>query len=196
MIIINKQQKITVLSVFLFLFVSIESLASQSDWMHYGGDEGGGRYSSLSQINRANVGQLEVAWKYKTGHLDRVPENLAFLKKMVGFQVTPIILPDDVGGALILCTPFNEIIALNPINGEKKWSYDPKIDLRPFAGRFSCRGLAQWRNPKLQLTEICAHSLFLAANDKRLIAVDAQTGELCPAFGNNGIVDVTPVIKI
>ena len=53
-----------------------------------------------------------------------------------------------------------------------------KIDLRPFAGRFSCRGLAQWRNPNLQLTEICAHSLFLAANDKRLIAVDAQTGSV------------------
>ena len=192
---VPSKQYIKIYSLLLFLFISIHSLASESDWMQYGGDEGGGRYSTLSQINRDNVGQLEVAWKYKTGHLDRVPEKLSFLKKMVGFQVTPIMLPNDVGGLLILCTPFNEIIALDSINGTKKWSYDPKIDLRPFAGRFSCRGLAQWRNPNLQLTEICAHSLFLATNDKRLIAVDAKTGTPCPTFGENGVVDVTPIIK-
>ena len=57
-------------------------LAVESDWMQYGGHEGGGRYSDLSQINRDNVDKLEVAWKYKTGHLDRVPEKLSFLKKL------------------------------------------------------------------------------------------------------------------
>ena len=57
----------------ILLLLTMHALASESDWMQYGGDEGGGRYSALSQINRDNVGQLEVAWKYKTGHLDGVP---------------------------------------------------------------------------------------------------------------------------
>jgi quinoprotein glucose dehydrogenase len=131
-----------ILANVIFMFSAV---AAESDWPQYAGDEGGSRYSHLDQINRENIQDLEVAWTYKTGHLDRVPGHLSFLRKLVGFQVTPIILPEDVGGYLVFCTPFNEIIALNGATGEKVWNYDPKIDLRPFAGRFNCRGLAQWR---------------------------------------------------
>jgi len=169
--------------------------SKESDWLQYGGDEGGSRYSKLNQINTLNVKDLEVAWTYKTGHLDRIPEQLSFLRKLVGFQVTPIILPDDVGGNLVFCTPFNEVIALNAATGQQVWFYDPKIDLRPFAGRFNCRGLAQWRNPEKTLSEVCSHSLYLAASDKRLIALDAKTGVPCPEFGSQGIVNVLPYIK-
>jgi quinoprotein glucose dehydrogenase len=31
-------------------------------WPAYGGDAGGTRYSSLTQITPANVGRLQVAW--------------------------------------------------------------------------------------------------------------------------------------
>ena len=51
-----------------------------------------------------------------------------------------------------------------------------KIDLTPFAGRFNCRGLAQWRDPDADPNQVCTHSLFLATSDKRLIALDAATG--------------------
>ena len=166
-----------------------------SDWMQYGGHEGGGRYSPLNQINKDNVHNLEVAWTFKTGHLDRVPEKLSFLRKLVGFQVTPIILPGDVGGHLVLCTPFNEVIALDPASGEQRWFYNPKINLMPLAGRFNCKGLSQWRDPEVNLDQLCAHSLFMATNDKRLIALDARTGNPCPDFGENGQVEVTPYIK-
>jgi quinoprotein glucose dehydrogenase len=40
-----------------------------SDWGYYGGDMFGQRYSSLDQINRANVRRLTVAWTYRTGEL-------------------------------------------------------------------------------------------------------------------------------
>lgn len=39
------------------------------DWPVYGGDAGGGRYSALEQIDRSNVGGLEVAWTFRTGEL-------------------------------------------------------------------------------------------------------------------------------
>ena len=42
------------------------------DWPVYGGDSGSMRYSSLKQINRTNVRQLQVTWSYdarRTAHI-------------------------------------------------------------------------------------------------------------------------------
>jgi quinoprotein glucose dehydrogenase len=39
------------------------------DWPAYGGTHAAQRYSSLAQINRDNVSQLERAWEYRTGDL-------------------------------------------------------------------------------------------------------------------------------
>jgi hypothetical protein len=41
------------------------SAAADRDWPTVGGDKGCSRYSSLSQINRRNVNQLQVAWLYQ-----------------------------------------------------------------------------------------------------------------------------------
>jgi quinoprotein glucose dehydrogenase len=43
---------------------------TRSEWHYYGGDEGGSRYSNLSQINRENVRELRRAWTYHTGELN------------------------------------------------------------------------------------------------------------------------------
>ncbi len=37
------------------------------DWPVYGGDPGGMKYSPLTQINRSNVHELELAWTWGTG---------------------------------------------------------------------------------------------------------------------------------
>lgn len=41
--------------------------AGSVDWLHYGNDQGGSRFSPLQQINRDNVKQLKVAWEYRLG---------------------------------------------------------------------------------------------------------------------------------
>ena len=46
------------------LMVSVSQAAS---WPDYGGTPDQSRYSSLRQINRSNVKQLQVAWSYDTG---------------------------------------------------------------------------------------------------------------------------------
>ena len=159
-------------------------------WPTYAGAEGGTRYSPLNQINRSNVEDLEIVWTYNTGHLDLAPQ----LRPMVGFQVTPILLPEEAGRHLVLCDPLNRIMALNPATGEERWLFDPEIDLRPFAGRFNCRGVTHWRDPEAAAADACAHRLILATNDRRLVAVDARTGQPCAGFGEDGFVDVTPII--
>lgn len=159
-------------------------------WPTYAGSEGGTRYSPLNQINRSNVEDLEIAWIYNAGHLEREPQ----LRPMVGFQVTPILLPEEAGRHLVLCDPLNRIMALDPATGEERWLFDPEIDLRPFAGRFNCRAVTYWRDPEAAEADACAHRLILATNDRRLVAVDARGGEPCTDFGELGFVDVTPII--
>src|ERR1700693_3154876 len=40
---------------------------SHSTWRDYGGASDSAQYSELAQIDRSNVGRLEVAWSYPTG---------------------------------------------------------------------------------------------------------------------------------
>jgi len=42
---------------------------SDSGWPAYGADAGGSRYSSLAQIDTANVSELRVAWVFRTGEM-------------------------------------------------------------------------------------------------------------------------------
>src|SRR3954468_2783357 len=83
-------------------------------WEHWGGDRGGMRYSPLAQITPDNVGQLVRAWEFHTGDLaTRAPD----IMKRTKFEATPLFAEDS----LIFCTPFNEVIALDPGSGAQKW---------------------------------------------------------------------------
>ena len=56
---------------------------------------------------------------------------------------TPIL----AGNSLVFCTPFNEVIALDPGTGAERWRFDPKIDLdQQPANQFVCRGVAYWQD--------------------------------------------------
>jgi len=162
-----------------------------SQWPQYGGHEGGGRYSSLAQINRTNVADLELAWSYRTRAQQLHPDLIA----KSGYQATPILLTPEAGGHLVTCTPFNRVIALNPVTGEEVWVFDPKLDTdNRAAGRFNCRGVSQWSAKDAQPLQFCEHRIVLATNDRRLIAIDSTTGKHCPDFGDKGEFDVTPII--
>ena len=68
--------------------------AQRSDWPQVGGNQGGARYSRLSQINRKNVWRLERAWTWRHGEFEKFPERRPF----AGFHATPILLPAAAGG--------------------------------------------------------------------------------------------------
>src|SRR3954453_6006636 len=149
-------------------------------WEHWGGDRGGSRFSPLNQITPGNVGNLVRAWEFRTGDLDvRAPE----VMKRTKFQATPLLVEDS----LIFCTPFNEVIALDPGSGAQKWRYDPKISTaqRP-ANRYNCRGVAYWVDTQAAENAACRARIFMGTNDARVIALDARTGIPCTGFGNNG----------
>jgi len=167
------------------------SVAGAQTWMHYGGDAGGSRFSGMTEIDRENVGDLELAWQYRTGAIEANPK----LKMFLDFQATPILLPAEAGGHLMVCDPFSKVIALDPATGEERWVFDPEVDKRPYAGRFKCRGIEQWQDPLARPDAVCAYRLFMPTPDRRLIALDARSGELCQDFGEEGTVNVEPIIR-
>lgn len=164
--------------------------ARSDGWTSYGGDPGGSRYSTLNQINRGNVGKLELAWQFRTGAVRNNPE----LKAMIDFQATPILLPPEAGGHLVVCDPFNKVFALDPASGAERWSWDPQINKTPYAGRFKCKGAAYWQDTAAPRVTACAFRLFMPTADKRLFALDARNGRLCAEFGNQGVVDFEPLL--
>ncbi len=162
------------------LLAQASTLAAEPGWDFYGGDAGGQRFSEAALVTPANIGGLRRQWLYRTGDATRRP---ATLMRRVKFQTTPILVADK----LVLCSSFNEVIALDPASGAEAWRFDPKLatDLRP-ANRFNCRGVAQWRDGKAAPAAPCALRILTATADARLIALDARTGLACTDFGERG----------
>lgn len=160
-----------------------QSPGERSSWSAYGGDAGGSRYSSLSQINRDNVERLELAWTYRTGD---VSDGTRYRRKSK-FEATPIML----NGVLYFSTPFNRVIALDPATGSELWTYDTKIDRN---GNYSeglvSRGVAAWEDGE-RPDATCGRRIYLGTLDARLIALDAATGKPCSDFGDAGQIDLT-----
>jgi quinoprotein glucose dehydrogenase len=158
------------------LFAAVPAFA----WEHWGGDRGGTRFSPLAQITPANVGNLVRAWEFRTGDLDsRAPAAMARTK----FEATPLFVEESV----IFCSPFNEVIALDPGSGAQKWRYDPKISTTQRPGnRYTCRGVTYWVDDQAAEGATCRARIFMGTNDVRVIALDARTGVPCVDFGANG----------
>ena len=96
-----------------------------------------------------------------------------------------------VEDSLILCSPFNEVIALDPGTGAQKWRFDPKISTAQRPGnRYNCRGVAHWVDDRAADGAACHSRIFMGTNDARLIALDAKTGMPCGDFGNGGAVKI------
>lgn len=165
------------------LLLADAAQGAEAGWPLYGGDAGGQRYSSAGDITPTNVGRLGVAWTYSTRDVASKGEAM----RRAALEATPIL--DE--GKLFLCSPFDEVSALDPGNGHEIWHFDPKIDPRiHYPNSFVCRGVAWWHAPTKKTG--CASRIFLATNDRRLIALDSTTGVPCPQFGNGGTVRISP----
>ena len=127
------------------------------------GGEGNARYSTLDQITKENVRQLQVAWTYESGDHFEASE----------MQSNPVV----VDGLLYVTTPTLKVVAIDAVTGREVWKYDPSGGTGP-RSRFRHRGVAvhadrvmvTWRN--------------------FLIALDRKTGQPIPTFGADGRVDL------
>lgn len=172
---------------------------SGNDWPAWGRNTAGNRFVQFDQINTKNVQNLEVAWTFRTGDL---------AVDGAEYQVTPLKIDDTV----YLCTPLNKIIALDATTGAEKWRFDPQPEqVESVQGWKRCRGVGYADLDELAATPVrhdtqtspetttealtaattCRKRIIETTIDARILAVDAETGELCRDFGDNGFVDLT-----
>jgi quinate dehydrogenase (quinone) len=167
----------------------------QQNWSSYGNTAGGSRFAALDQITRDNVNNLEVAWTFHTGDTPISPTGNG-----AEDQETPL----QIGDRVYLCTPHNNVIAVDADSGKKIWERD--INARAEVWN-RCRGLAYFdatlppaqptlasATPVLPATIAaranCQRRLLMNTIDARLVAIDADSGALCEGFGNGGFVDL------
>ena len=133
--------------------------SAASEWHVYGGP-GQTRYSPLTQIARANVGSLQVAWTFDT-------------REEGGLQTSPIV----VGGVLYGLTPTHKVIALDAATGRRRWTFDSGI-----VGRGPNRGLMYWSDG--------TRRRVFTGQDTSIYALDADTGRAVTDFGAAGRIDL------
>src|SRR5882672_9048125 len=180
------------LLLFMLLASVVDTVKAQSTgdagWPTYSNDSDGTRFSPAQQINRGNVGQLKVAWTFRTGALPHDAE----LDKKAAFEATPIL----VDGKLFLSTPYDHVIALNPETGTRVWEFDPKLELPYGSSEVTSRGVSAWHDSHAKAGKPCALRIFIGTLDARLIALDGATGKPCSDFGVDGEVDLTNGVRL
>src|SRR5262245_11278904 len=151
------------------------SVPGQTDWATYGGDPGGQRYSSLTQINPGNVTRLVRAWTYHmkpasaaANASPTTPPPRGRRRSGNESETTPLV----VGGMMYLTTAYNRVVALEPETGNQVWQYEVK------GGSPATRGLEYWPGDRQTPPR-----LFFGTSDGRLIALDARTGQPVQEFG-------------
>ncbi len=160
--------------------------AQDGEWRAHGGDNGHIQYAPLDQINKDNLENLEIVWRWQSpdavlrGQHDELDGRAG---RIYHHEVTPLM----IDGVLYATTSFGQIAAINPGTGETIWSYDPEIWKagRPANLGFLSKGAAYWSDGTNQ------RLLYAAGADTTLVSVDARTGRPDPSFGDVGKVDLT-----
>lgn len=152
----------------------------QKDWAHWGNTTAGNRFAALDQINKGNIDKLQVAWTFRTGD---IPQS-------TGAGAEDQNTPLQIGDTVYTCTAYGKVFALDADTGAQRWKFDPQ-GTAPNWQR--CRGLGYFETPAASDNQpgACTKRLFLPTGDARLIAINAETGKPCEAFGNQGTVDLT-----
>ena len=152
--------------------------APAGEWRYYAGSAGSIKYSALDQINRSNVNQLQIAWRWPSPDNDIVKANPT--SRPGGYQDTPLM----VNGVLYTVTSLGQFAALDPSTGRTIWQFDPgtwKLGRPPNLG-FTHRGMAYWTDGRNE-------RLISGTHDAYLVSIDARDRKADPAFGVNGRVD-------
>jgi quinoprotein glucose dehydrogenase len=162
---VNKDDMIRILSLLLILTTLSActdrpgtATSSGRDWPEYLGGPDRNHYSTLTQINLKNVGQLQKAWEYNTLDSGQI-------------QCNPLIINGVLYGMTTTTQPF----ALNAATGREIWRLP---DTGQKESGSTSRGLTFWESGE--------DRRILYTNGSWLYAVDARTGQPIPSFGEAG----------
>ncbi|MET0867668.1 MAG: PQQ-binding-like beta-propeller repeat protein [Pseudorhodoplanes sp.] len=183
----------SLLTAFVLLAIDAAPASAQTPWQTFNGDLKAQKFSPLTEITPANVKNLKLVWRTRTGDVSPgagprgMPMGEPRKPPATMWSATPLFVNDTV----YLGTPFYRIFALEPDTGKVKWIYDTKSVLDPVTQPdLKTRGVAYWQADKIVPGEPCQKRVYIGTMNAKLHAVDADTGKPCADFGENGIVDV------
>lgn len=175
-----------VCAVFSVSFSAVAQDANNvGEWPSYAADAASSKYTSLSQIDGDNFASLELAWRWQSIDGDLDLDALLGPDVEIGFgrlQATPLM----IDGVLYTLTALNQIVALDAVTGEMLWSFDPEVYLSGPSNSplgFHHRGVSWWSDGD-------ESRVLATTNDGFILSLDAETGELDPAFAG-GRIDMT-----
>jgi quinoprotein glucose dehydrogenase len=150
-----------------------QTAAKTGEWRHWGGDLASSKYSALDQINRANVKDLKIAWRWKANNFGPTTD--------ANMEATPLM----VGGVLYTTAGTRRaVVAIDAETGETLWMYrldeGERGDLGP---RAMNRGVEYWTDGR-------ESRIIHITRGYRMVSLDAKTGLPDPKFGKGGIVDL------
>jgi quinoprotein glucose dehydrogenase len=179
----------TLFPAILLMTITLPVHAAQSEWSAYGGDGRGQRHAPHAQITPQNVGQLELAWSFRTGELgqgfDRADDALTF-------EATPLL----IGDTLYFNTATGKVFALDAARGTERWHFDAQVDRGRDYSEMATRGVSYWRDSQAAPDTMCAQRIVFATIDARLFAIDARSGKPCADFGDNGVVVLSKGVRL
>jgi glucose dehydrogenase len=129
-------------------------------WHAYLGGADSSQYSSLDQINKKNVAQLQVAWTYPVGDTRT-------------YRFNPVV----VDGVMYVLAKNMALVALDAETGKEVWTHENQ-------GAIGDRGINYWESADRKDRRL----LFINAGF--LTAVDVATGKTIETFGDKGKVDL------
>lgn len=133
-------------------------------WSRSLGGPTSNRYSSLTQIDRANVGRLAVAWTYHSGDGNG------------NLQCNPIF----VDGVMYAPTGGGHVVAVDAATGKEMWSYQPEKQGTRLEDAPARRGLLYWPG------DASGGARILFTCGDWIYAVDPKTGQPVASFGKAG----------
>ncbi len=132
---------------------TLKNAGKGTEWLTYGHSYSEQRYSTLKQIDAANVGRLGLAWSVEIGQGGGNQE------------ATPLF----ANGVLYGITNWSIAFAVDARTGKEMWRYDPQVvhgGVRLCCGVIS-RGIALYEG-----------KVIVPVVDGRLVALDAATGKV------------------
>src|SRR5688572_6823810 len=149
--------------------------ARNGEWRSYAADPGSTKYSPLDQINRDNVKDLRIAWRFRTDNLGPRPD--------FNMQSVPLVVGDVM---YLQAGTRRAVVALNPTNGEMLWMWrmDEGVRGQNAPRQGSGRGVAYWTDGKGD------DRIVTITPGYHMVALNAKTGVPVVSFGRDGVVDL------
>jgi len=136
-------------------------VTSEVDWPAYNGDPRGNRYTTMTQITKANVNRLAPRWVFAFPAAFGGGRGAPPPQPPTRLEMTPVVI-----GGLMYITNVNEVIALDAGSGKQVWRFTRPRSTGMFNDAGVNRGVAA-----------AGDKVFLETDNAHVVAINRFTGQ-------------------